>query len=482
MPRRSLAAVPDRPNRVVPYVRVSALMGRSGDDFHSPELQLSAMRRATAGMQEVAVVDDIDETGTDFNRAGIDKIRAMAQARQIDAIAVYDVSRFGRNVLESLLVLRELAESGVTIISASEHIDTSTPAGEMMLINMLNLAQYRAREIGRGWSNTISQRASKGLHHGRPLGYTRVDKRMVPDPVLGPAMTEAFGRYAQGEPISAIAAYLAALRGQPMHTANLKKAFRNPVYRGLVTTAGQQLPGTHPPLVDEDTWTAVQDRLGAETSMPPRHLSPTWSLVGLCECPLRHKLQRQPQRGRDGTYVNRLVCGMGRSGVAGGCPGVGRPLLDPVEAEMLRQVADYARRLRSDHIARAARLARLAAASTDRDSLQRELKRLRTGMAKLATQWALDEVPDQAYRDSRGEMQAAETAVLAELARLGPAEPDQDPAVTAKAAEALLALWPRMTYAERGKALRSVVDRVVVRAAERWREPEADRVEVVFRW
>ncbi|MGI5178640.1 recombinase family protein [Dactylosporangium sp. CA-152071] len=483
MPRRIVAAVPDRPSRVVAYVRVSSLMGRGGDDFHSPEVQLSAMRRATAGMQEVDVVDDIDESGTDFNREGIDKIRAMAQARQIDAIAVYDVSRFGRNVLESLLVLQELAGFGVTIISASEHIDTSTPAGEMMLINMLNLAQYRAKEIGRGWSNTINQRAQKGLHHGRPLGYTRVNKRMVPDPVVGPAMSEAFRRYARGEEISAIAGYLAAVRGRPVHTSNLKKAFRSLVYRGHVIEAGLVLPGLHEPLVDEDTWQSVQDRLAVETGAPPRHLAPTWSLVGLCECPKEHKLQRQPAKGRDGIYVDRLVCGMARSGVKGStCAGVGRPLLDLVEEEVLSQVASYAARLRSDHHARAARLARLAAASADRDSLSRSLKTLRTGMAKLATEWALSQIPEQTYRDALSEMQTAEGTVLAELARLGPAKPDQDPAVTAKAAEALLALWPRMTYAERGKALRSVVDRIVVRAAERWREPEEDRVEVLFRW
>lgn len=482
MPRRSLAAVPDRPGRVLLYVRVSALMGRSGDDFHSPDVQVSAMRRVTGGLREVGVIEDIDVSGRTFSRKGIDDIRRLAEARQIDALAVYDVSRLGRNVKESLTFLNWLADRGVTILSASEQVDTSTPAGRLMLTNMLAIAEYRSDEIGRGWSATIARRAEQGHHHGKPLGYTRVDKRMVPDPVLGPAMTEAFTRYARGEQISAIAGYLAAVRGQPMHTSNIKKAFRNPVYRGHVIEGGLVLPGQHEPLVDENTWRSVQDRLGVEAGTPPRHLAPTWSLVGLCVCPDGHKLQRQPNKGRDGIYVNRLVCGMGRSGVAGGCPGVGRPLLEPVEAEVLQQVAAYAARLRSDHHARAARLARIATASADRDSLQRDLTRLRTGMAKLTKRWALNEVPDQAYQDALAEMQAAETAALAELARLGPAEPERDPAGTARAAEALLAMWPRMNFPERGKALRSLVDRIVVRAAQRWREPEADRVEVLFRW
>ncbi|MEU0081406.1 recombinase family protein [Micromonospora tulbaghiae] len=481
MPRRRtpLAAVPDQPSRVVLYVRVSALMGRQlgGDDFHSPPVQLAAMRRATMGMQEVAVIDDdIDVSGTHFARGGIDKVRAMARAGLIDAVAVFKVDRFGRDVLESLLELRELAASGVTIISASEHIDTSTPAGEMMLINMLNIAQYQAREIGRSWSSAIARRAEAGRHHGRPLGYVRVSKQLAPDPVLGPAITEVFRRYAVGDPIGEITTYLAALRGRPMHTANVKKVLRNPVYLGKVVAGDQVLPGLHTPLVDEQTWDRVQRRLAAEAGTPPRHLAPTWSLVGLAECPNGHKLQRQGVR---------LVCGEGRGDVKGGdCPGVGRPRLAAVEAEVLDQVAAWAAELRTDHVARATRLARVTAARADRVTLERELKQARAAMVRLAKDNALVPLPEDVYRQAMAEIRQAEQTAAAELARLGDDDPSPDPEVAARGVDALLALWqmPEATHADRGKALRSIVKRVVVRPAERWRQPEAERVSVIFRW
>jgi DNA invertase Pin-like site-specific DNA recombinase len=482
MPRRRLAAVPDRPGRVVAYVRVSALAGRGGEDFHSPDVQLAAIRRTTAGLQEIAVVEDIDRTGRHFAREGIEQIRAMAQAQQIDALAVYDVSRLGRNVRESLTFLNWLADHGVTILSACEQVDTSTPAGRLMLTNMLAIAEYRSDEIGRGWSATIARRAERGQHHGKPLGYIHKDKRMVPDPVLGPAMAEVFRRYATGERIADVAAYLAAVRGKPIHTANLKKAMRNPVYRGYVVAAGELLPGDHEPLVDEETWQKVQDRIAAEATTPARHLAPTWSLVGLCECPAGHKLQRQPIKRRD-RYEDRLVCGMGRGGVAGKCPGVGRPLLDRVEAETLRQVASYASRLRTDHAARAARLAHLTTARADRASLERELARTRAAMVRLTKMRALDgDISEQVYRETMAELRQAETAAAAELAKLGTGELPPDPEQAAGAVEALLSMWPQMTYAEKGKALRSVVRRIVVRPAAFWREPEDKRVDVQFRW
>ncbi|WFE41908.1 recombinase family protein [Micromonospora sp. WMMD998] len=478
MPRRRtpLAAVPDQPSRVVLYRRVSALMGRDGDDFHSPDVQAAAMRRATTGMHEVAVIDDIDVSGTHFNRDGIERVRALARSRQIDAVAVYDVSRFGRDVLESLLVLRELSQFGVTIISASERIDTSTPSGEWMLTNLLAIAQMRAKEIGRSWSGAIAARAESGRHHGRPLGYTRVDKQMVPDPVLGPAVAEVFRRYAAGDPIGEITSYLAAVRGRPMHTANVKKLLRSPVYLGKVVAGDQVLPGLHPPLVDEQTWDRVQRRLAAEAGTPPRHLAPTWSLVGLAECPNGHKLQRQGER---------LVCGEGCGDVKGGtCPGVGRPRLAAVEAEVLDQIAGWAAELRTDHVAQAARLARVTAARADRVTLERELKQARAAMVRLARNNALTPLPDEVYREAMAELREAERTAAVELARLGDDDPSPDPEVAAGAVDALLALWhlPEATHADRGKALRSVVERVLVRPAQRWRQPEAERVTVVFRW
>ncbi|MDG4798946.1 recombinase family protein [Micromonospora sp. WMMD980] len=472
--RRPLAAVPDRPTRVVLYVRVSSLMGRSGDDFHSPDVQTAAMRRATHGMTEVAVIDDIDVTGTHFSREGIDRVRALARSGQLDALAVYDVSRFGRDVLESLLFLRELAADGVRIISATEHIDTSTPAGEMMLINMLNVAQYRAREIGRGWSAAIARRADRGQHHGRPLGYVKQGKRLTPDLTLGPAITEVFRRYAADEPIGEVTAYLAGVRATPMHTPNVKKLLGNPAYLGLVVAGDQVLPGEHDALTDPDTWIRVQRRLAREAGTPPRALAHTWSLVGLVECPQGHRLQRQG---------DRLVCGQGRGDVkGGGCPGVGRPLLARVEDEVLAQVADYARRLRTDAGTRAARLARATAGRADRGRLEREVAEARAAMVKLATRNALDQLPDAVYQEALSGLRRTEQAAAAELARLAPAVEVPDPEREATAVETLLRLWPDMTMAERGKALRAVVERVVVRPAEHWRQPENERVEVQFRW
>jgi site-specific DNA recombinase len=475
--KKPKAAQENAAARVLLYRRVSAVMGRGGDDFHSPELQLSAMRRMTVGLAEVDVIDDIGETGRDFDRDGIDRIKALADARAFDVLAVYNVSRIGRNVLESLKFLAELAENGITIISASEQVDTSTSNGRWLLTQMLSVAQMQSDQISDGWSRVIDHRAQAGKHHGRPLGYAKVDKQLVPDPALAPVIAEVFERYADGVPIGRIAQYLAAARGAPTQMGNLKKILRNPAYLGHVVAAGEILPGVHEAIVKQDVWDRVQARLAKDAGAPAQHLNPRWSLVGLLWCEHGHRMVRQPFRERSGEIVYRAICSYAKSRFAGGCVGVGNPILDRVEQEVLRQVREYVRRLRTDAGPRAARMARAAAARADAAALRRELDKVQRSMVRLTTEFGADEgMPRSAYRAAMAELKDAEAALSVELSRVSAAALMPLPEETANAAEAVLALWPSLLPDERGQLLRSVVRRVEVRKAAYWREPEADRV------
>lgn len=480
--RQPLRAVPDRPPRVVLYRRVSAIMGRSGDDFLSPDLQLKAMQQrvAMAGMREVGVVDDIDVSGTHFSRDGIDEIRAMVEAGRIDAIAVYDVSRLGRNVLESLRFLAWIEQHGVAIISACEQVDTTTPAGKLMLTNMLAIAEYRAGEIGRNWSAVIDNRARAGHHHGKTYGYQRVNKALVPDPRTAPIVADAWAAYAAGEPIGEITRMVAERRGKRIDTSAVKKWFRNPVYLGHATANGEIVcRDAHPPLVDQDTWDRVQARLARDARTMPRHLAPTWAMVGLAYCPDGHRLQKMPTKYRG--RVDRLICGIGPSrGMAGGCLGIGYPRMEHVEAEMLRQVHRRIELLTTDQATQATRSAQRAQAGVDRTVAMRELAKVRTSMAKLARSWASGETPDSAYHPTMAEFRGVEATWQMKLDTYGSAAVLASPEESAGLAATVLKMWPKATMPERNRMLRGIVDRIVVRRAAFWREPEWERVVVEF--
>jgi site-specific DNA recombinase len=483
---RHLAAVPEEPKRVVLYVRVSALMGRGGEDFHSPDVQIGAMRRATSGMREVGVIDDdIDQTGRTFSREGIDKIRHLVETGAVDALAVYNLSRFGRNVLESLKFLNWLADRGVTILSATEHVDTSTPSGRWMLTNMLAIAEMRSDEIGAEWSRAINHRALAGKWHGKPpAGYVRgPDGRLIlDDPRVADAVTSALRRYADGELGLPIRRSLQAATGLLWAPSAFKSMLRNRAYLGVVHVRGPgglvEVPGAHPPLVDEQTWLAIQDRIAKDRTTPPRVLNPKYALTGLgicgsCNGPVNHRIDKQYD-------CIRLVC-VHRQEDPARCAGCGGLRAAEVERVILEKIAEHIADLRGDVGAQAAQLARASGAGVDAGSINRELGETRRAMARATERWARGKIDDRSYDAAMVSLRASEETLAVALAGLRHTAAAPAPRKIVALGEKLLSLWPRMDGAQRNQALRDLVEKVVISPGVKQRRPADERVAVRWR-
>lgn len=479
--RRQLRAVPDQP-RAVLYVRVSALMGRAvgSEQFHSPGMQIEAMRRSVdlAGCREVAVVEDLDRSGQNFTREGIDQIRAMVEAGDVDVVALYDLSRLGRNLAESLTFIRWLRDRGVSVMSSQERIDSS-PEGQYMLGQFLGLAELYGAQIGRRWAQIAERRARSGKHHGvPPQGYLRVDGRLVVDPALGPVVTQLFAAYADGAYISELMRTFGAARGRPVRRNVLKWMLTNPVYRGRVvlhTQAGHivDAAGEHPPLVDEATWERVARRMARDRKEPPRRLEPKYSLTGLiwcAHCEGSMQVWYSNEKGR----VQRMVCSRRRQ--VGNCAGPGTPLYADLEAAVLAAVRAFGAELRGNPAARATEKARRARAGVDAVTLSRELAAVREAMGRVTQRWAKGGMPDSAYEKAMAGLAEQEELLAEQLGRAQDTADAPEPERVVGLVDDLMGLWPEMTEPERNRALRDVLVKVRVRRADRWREPVEDRL------
>ena len=51
--------------------------------------------------------------------------------------------------------------------------------------------------------------------------------------------------------------------GKPFARGHFYRLLSNPIYAGQIAHKGQLFPGQHPALIDDETWTAVRDRLAA---------------------------------------------------------------------------------------------------------------------------------------------------------------------------------------------------------------------------
>jgi len=85
-----------------------------------------------------------------------------------DTVVVWKLDRLGRNTLHILETVKELTDRGVTLVSTSDGIDSSTPAGRMMIGVLGSLAEYeRELTIERTALKREASRAN-GTKFGRP--------------------------------------------------------------------------------------------------------------------------------------------------------------------------------------------------------------------------------------------------------------------------------------------------------------------------
>src|SRR6478735_1562447 len=92
----------------------------------------------------------------------------MDYIREGDTVVVWKLDRLGRNLWHILQTVKKLTERGVTLVSVTDGIDTSTAAGRMMIGVLGSLAEYE-RELTR--ERTALKRAASrvnGTKFGRP--------------------------------------------------------------------------------------------------------------------------------------------------------------------------------------------------------------------------------------------------------------------------------------------------------------------------
>jgi len=97
-----------------------------------------------------------------------DQLLRAARRREIDAIVVWRLDRWGRSVVDLLRTLQELQALGVGFISLHEAVDFTTPTGRAMAGLLAIFAQFEREILRERVKAGIAQARRHGKRHGRP--------------------------------------------------------------------------------------------------------------------------------------------------------------------------------------------------------------------------------------------------------------------------------------------------------------------------
>lgn len=178
----------------------------------------------------VGVYADQGISGTNRKkRENFNRMIDDCKAGKIDLIVTKSVSRFSRNVLDCLSVVRELAElePKVGVFFQTENINTLSRDSEIYLTILSAFSQEESRAKSESMLWSIEKRFSKGnflCPTSSLLGYTKVDGQLVIEPDEAKTVKLIFNMFLSGHSIKHIATTLTQLN-RPTGRGNMKWSY-----------------------------------------------------------------------------------------------------------------------------------------------------------------------------------------------------------------------------------------------------------------
>lgn len=150
------------------YVSAGSLIGYARVSTTSQVLDRQLDALAEVGCDRV--FEDHGVSGTRASRPGLDA--CLNFLRPGDTLVIQSLDRLGRRTGELLRLVDELAARGVSLRILSLGIDTSTPAGQMVLSVMAALAQMERDILVERTKQGIEAARARGRVGGRPRSLT----------------------------------------------------------------------------------------------------------------------------------------------------------------------------------------------------------------------------------------------------------------------------------------------------------------------
>ncbi len=280
------------PQRIGVYVRVSTDDVRQTTSFELQKKYYEDFVVKHPNWTLIKIYADEGISGTSLNKR--DAFKAMvadAKAGKIDMIITKSVSRFARNVVDFIGIVRNLAEKcpPVGVFFESEAIFSLNDDSQLALSFQATMAEEESHTRSRSMETSLRMRLDNGIPlTPKLIGYTHdADGNLIPNPDEAPTVKLAFFMYLYGYSTQQIADAFTAL-GRKTYLGNIKwssssivQILRNERHCGEVLTRKTYTPNFrthkarknkgqrpqsrymnhHTPIVSRDDFIAVQRML-----------------------------------------------------------------------------------------------------------------------------------------------------------------------------------------------------------------------------
>ena len=241
--------------------------------------------------QYIGVYADEGITGTKSDRPAFKRLIADCNSGLIDMVITKSLSRFSRNTVDTLNILRELKQKGVDVFFERENIHSSSGDGELMLTILSSFAQEESRSVSENCKWRIRKKMEQGelVNFREMYGYIVCKGKVDIDQERATIVRSIFSDYLDGVGATEIARCLTqngvqTLRDGQWTASKILGMLKNEKYTGdalfqkkyvldhlskrRVWNHGERTmyfaEETHPAIVDHETFDRVQERIAEE--------------------------------------------------------------------------------------------------------------------------------------------------------------------------------------------------------------------------
>ena len=308
---QNIYKIPAR-TRVAAYCRVSL---ENESMLHSLANQVSYYSdfiQKQRGWQYVGVYADEAISGTSNNRPEFNRLLADCREGKIDMVITKSISRFARNTLTMLEVVRELKSINVDVFFEKENIHSISGDGELMLTILSSFAQEESLSVSENCKWRIRKRFQNGelVSLRYMFGYKIKNGVIEIDPAQAKVVRQIYKDYLDGLGFSKIATKLResktpAFKGGFWSSERVGFILKNEKYTGnsmlqkkyskdhlsklLVVNYGElpkyYVKDTHPAIIDEETFLKAQEiRLQNLEASPRKPTTVTYLFTSKITC------------------------------------------------------------------------------------------------------------------------------------------------------------------------------------------------------
>lgn len=352
---------------VASYCRVSTDKDDQANSFESQQQYFREYIERHPDWKLFDIYADEGITGTStkkriqFNRMILD-----AYEGQFQLIITKEVSRFSRNILDTISYTRELKAIGVTVLFMNDAINTNDPDAELRLSIMASIAQEESRKTSSRvvWGQT--RQMEKGIVFGRSLlGYDVKNGRITVNPDGAEVVKLIFQKYAVEQVSTSQIAKFLTKEGYRTYSGSngwksntVIKILNNEKYVGDLVQKKTYTPdflthekrknngevplirieNHHEPIVSREVWNLAQERL----QLNNKHKEGEWGhsnryvFSGKIKCgECGSCFVGRIKYLKDGTKIRRWSCGKAVNNGTKACD-VGKLIRDDDAIQMLK--------------------------------------------------------------------------------------------------------------------------------------------------